>query len=231
MRVAASRWQLGCLHVSDRCTIDFRTLGPGGGGGGGLVHFAHSRERETRERGRARRGRPTRLLAAARAVAPSPTGHRVPAASRGARLTVYAEESAPIEGAVAHRPGRPLGVSRRRPSHRARLGGRAGGVRASRGRRWIGASTVVGGELEPKPQPRSPFAPIPHPAPNLACALQASGTAPPRGRPGGGAWAFGALGRPALLARERSGARVCAPPTLNPSPYRLIAPMAGWAVQ
>ena len=195
------------------------------------MHFAHSRERETRERGRARRGRPTRLLAAARAVAPSPTGHRVPAASRGARLTVYAEESAPIEGAVAHRPGRPLGVSRRRPSHRARLGGRAGGVRASRGRRWIGASTVVGGELEPKPQPRSPFAPIPHPAPNLACALQASGTAPPRGRPGGGAWAVGALGRPALLARERSGARVCAPPTLNPSPYRLIAPMAGWAVQ
>ena len=70
---------------------------------------------------------------------------------------------------------------------------------------------------------------LPHPVPNLACALQASGTAPPRGRPGGGAWAVGALGRPALLARERSGARVCAPPTLNPSPYRLIAPMAGWA--
>ena len=96
-------------------------------------------------------------------------------------------------------------------------------------RRGIGASAVVGGELEPKPEPRSPLAPIPYPAPNLACALQASGTAPPRGRSGGGAWAVGALGRPALLARERSGARVCAPPTLNPSPYRLIAPMAGWA--
>ena len=90
-------------------------------------------------------------------------------------------------------------------------------------RRGIGASAVVGGELEPKPEPRSPLAPIPYPAPNLACALQASG--------GLGAWAVGALGRPALLARERSGARVCAPPTLNPSPYRLIAPMAGWAVQ
>ena len=144
------------------------------------MHFAHSRERETRERGRARRGRPTRLVAAARAVAPSPTGHRVPAASRGARLTVYAEESAPIEGAVAHRPGRPLGVSRRRPSHRARLGGRAGGVRASRGRRWTHLVAVARRLPENNTQPRSstPFPTPPRAKPRVCSAGERDCAAP-----------------------------------------------------
>jgi len=83
-------------------------------------------------------------------------------------------------------------------------------------RRGIGASAVVGGELEPKPEPRSPLAPIPYPAPNLACALQASGTAPRRRRVGRRSTRAPRSAR----ARAKRGACVCSP---YPQPQPLQA--------
>ncbi len=82
--------------------------------------------------------------------------------------------------------------------------------------RWLGGSSNQSRSLA-HPSPPSP---TPRQTSRVLC--RRAGL-----RPGGGAWAVGALGRPALLARERSGACVCvcAPPTLNPNPYKLIAPM------